>query len=102
MKTTLDLPDDLIRLTKLRAVAQGRALKDLVAEFIRQGLGGQSAVVPSTPVATNKRVITGPDGLPLIRCTAGAPASRTSVKALLALEQRALADDDQRHAGRPV
>ena len=39
MKTTFDLPDELIREVKLRAVVQRRTVKDLVAEFLRQGLG---------------------------------------------------------------
>lgn len=39
MKATLDLPDELIRETKLRAVVQSRTVKDLVAELLRQGLG---------------------------------------------------------------
>lgn len=39
MKTTLDLPDELIREAKLRAAMQGRTLRDLVADFLRQGLG---------------------------------------------------------------
>lgn len=34
MKTTLDLPDKLIREAKLRAVLQGRTLRDLVAEYL--------------------------------------------------------------------
>ena len=39
MKTTLDLPDDVLREMKLRALMQGRTLRDLAAEFLRQGLG---------------------------------------------------------------
>ncbi len=35
MKTTLYLPDDLFRDVKLRAVAQGRTLRDVVADFLR-------------------------------------------------------------------
>jgi hypothetical protein len=38
MKTTLELPDDLIRQVKIRAVHEGRKLKDLIAELIRRGL----------------------------------------------------------------
>ncbi len=38
MKTTLDLPDDLMRQVKLKAVREDRKLKDLVAELLRQGL----------------------------------------------------------------
>jgi plasmid stability protein len=32
MKTTLDLPDPLMRKIKVRAAGEGRKLKDLVAE----------------------------------------------------------------------
>ena len=39
MKTTLDLPDELVREMKLRAVVQGRTVKDLAAELLRHGLG---------------------------------------------------------------
>ena len=39
MKTTLDLPDELVREMKLQAVIQGRTLHDLAADFLRQGLG---------------------------------------------------------------
>ena len=98
MKTTIDLPDELVREAKLRAVAQGRALKDLVADFIRQGLG-HPARTDDSAAGSSQRLLIAPDGLPQIRCRADAPASRASVAELLALEQRALADDDLRHAG---
>lgn len=54
MKTTIDLPDELVCEAKLRAVAQGQVLKDLVADFIRQGLGhpallGDAAASSSQP-----------------------------------------------------
>lgn len=39
MKTTLDLPDELVREMKLRALLQGRTLRDLATDFLRQGLG---------------------------------------------------------------
>lgn len=38
MKTTLELPDDLIKEIKLRAVHQGTRLKDTVADLLREGL----------------------------------------------------------------
>ncbi|MGH8565763.1 MAG: hypothetical protein ACREXW_17400 [Gammaproteobacteria bacterium] len=38
MKTTLELPDDLMRAVKVRAAATERKLKDVVAELIRRGL----------------------------------------------------------------
>ena len=38
MKTTLDLPDDLMRAVKIRAVHEQKKLKDAIAEFIRKGM----------------------------------------------------------------
>jgi hypothetical protein len=38
MKTTLDLPDDLMRAIKIRAVHEQKKLKDAIAEFIRKGM----------------------------------------------------------------
>jgi hypothetical protein len=38
MKTTLDLPDALMRQVKIRAVHEQKKLKDAIAEFIRKGM----------------------------------------------------------------
>ena len=38
MKTTLDLPDELMREVKIRAVHENKKLKDAIADFIRKGL----------------------------------------------------------------
>jgi plasmid stability protein len=38
MKTTLDLPDALVKQVKIRAVREGRKLKDAVADLLRKGL----------------------------------------------------------------
>ena len=38
MKTTLDLPDDLMRAVKIRAVHEQKKLKDAIAELIRKGM----------------------------------------------------------------
>ncbi len=38
MKTTIDLPDSLVREVKLRALLEGKKLKDAVAELLRRGL----------------------------------------------------------------
>ena len=48
MRTTLDLPDDLVRAVKIRAVEENRRLKDTVADLLRRGLsqeGGRQATV---------------------------------------------------------
>jgi plasmid stability protein len=38
VKTTVELPDDLITAIKIRAVSEGRRLKDLIPELLRRGL----------------------------------------------------------------
>ena len=49
MKTTLDLPDDLMREVKIRAVHEGKKLKDAIAEFIRKGMAAGRKRPPKTP-----------------------------------------------------
>ena len=65
MKTTLDLPDALVKQVKLRALRDGRKLKDAVADLLRKGLAAVDQGPESTPavVAKDKRT-----GLPLIVC----------------------------------
>jgi len=45
MRTTLDLPDDLLKRAKIAAVKRGSTLRDLVAEALRKLLADQSAPV---------------------------------------------------------
>jgi hypothetical protein len=98
MKTTIDLPDDVIREVKLRAVLQRRPLKDLIAELLRQSLGMVPCPSETRP-ASSERVEIGVGGLPTFRCRADAPAARQSIPELLALEQSALAREDLERAG---
>jgi len=58
LKTTLELPCDLVREIKLRAVHDGRKLKDVMADLLRQGL---TARKPRVTRASRVR-------LPLIQC----------------------------------
>lgn len=93
MKTTLDLPDELMREMKLRAVIQGRTLRDLVAEFLRQGLG-LSATVPGSVKSPGGMVTLNVGGMPVIRCRTDAPATQMKSQDLLALEQQIQVDED--------
>ena len=43
MKTTLELPDDLLREIKIRAARDNRRLKDVVADLLRRGLATEGA-----------------------------------------------------------
>lgn len=38
MRTTLDLPDDLLQQVKIRAVKENRRLKDVIADLLLSGL----------------------------------------------------------------
>jgi hypothetical protein len=43
MRTTFDLPDDLMKRAKIAAVKRGSTLRDLVAEALRRLLADQAA-----------------------------------------------------------
>ena len=96
MKATFDLPPDLLREMKLRAVREGRKFKDLAAELLRRGLAAPPA--PPSPSPKPKIEIQR-NGLPLVRCAAGAPATRMSTADLLALEQATLHQEDLQRLG---
>ena len=66
MKTTLDLPDALVKQVKLRALQDGRKLKDTVADLLRKGLAVAADTLPDAraPVVTRDKE----SGLPLIEC----------------------------------
>ncbi len=64
MKTTLDLPEDLVREMKLRAVHEGRKLREVATEIFRRGLAQPSQ---QTAAATQPGVIQNRVKLPLIQ-----------------------------------
>lgn len=71
MKTALDLPDDLVMEVKMRAVQQGRRLKDVIAELLRRGLDNPpEATTPSPRFIRDSQT-----GLPLIVARDAAPPS---------------------------
>lgn len=64
MKTTLELPDDLMRAVKIRAVEENKKLKDAVADLLRRGLAEERGTAE-----IRKRV-----KLPLVKCAHPAAA----------------------------
>ena len=64
MKTTVELPEALVKQIKLRAVQEGRKLKDAVADLLRQGLAA-TADRPRAAAVIGKD---GQTGLPVILC----------------------------------
>jgi len=65
MKSTFDLPDDLVRQLKLRAFREGRKLKDIAADLLRSGL-----TTPFTPGNSSQPLVLKDKktGLPVIQC----------------------------------
>jgi plasmid stability protein len=64
-KTTLELPDDLVKRVKLRALKNGQKLKDAVADLLRKGLSADMNTPPEFPrpvITTDKKT-----GLPVIK-----------------------------------
>ena len=82
MKTTLDLPDELMRAAKIRAATEGRRLKDVVADLMRSGLAQEGA-----GAAKVRRKVR----LPLVECAHGASPATEMTPARLA---ELLGDDD--------
>ncbi len=59
MKTTLDLPPELVRAVKIRAAEDNRKLKDTVAAWLKRGLASAELVRPKASRRAK---------LPLVRC----------------------------------
>jgi len=79
MKTTIDLPEDLVREMKFRAVREGRKLRDVAEEVFRRGL---ATPVPLPGVRHRVK-------LPIIPAPAGAKPFELSGERLLELEMEA-------------
>ena len=75
VKTTLELPDDLLRELKLRAVQEDRRLKDVVEEALRRYLDRRPA-----PTTGDHRV-----SLPLVHCEPADPALEVTPERAAAL-----------------
>ena len=85
MKTTLDLPSDLVHALKLHALHEGRKIKDVVAAFIASGLAAQ---------APKSKPEKGHLTFPLFPCGPKAPASTMTTEQILAAEQAILTQQD--------
>ena len=96
MKTTLDLPDDLMREVKIRAATQGRDLKEVMADALRSGLGAtpQNIEAPRAIIAKHPVL-----GFPIVKCAPDSAASQMTPEELIKLEQEALYQEDLLHGG---
>jgi hypothetical protein len=88
MKTTLELPDDLVKEVKLRAVYEGKKLKEAVAELLRKGLAAAPSGYPTVVKASKatlkrrkamtRKFVSGEWGLELAGFEAAQEADRRS------------------------
>ena len=75
MKITFDLPEDLVRQLKLRALRDRRKLKDAVADSLRAGLQASSRA--DAPIEKPAQVVTDKKtGLPVIQCRCATPSAQ--------------------------
>ena len=100
MKTTFELPDELVNQVKLRAASEGWILQDAIAELLRQGLAASVMTHPTAPVKASPRIQQdSATGLPVILCDPDAPARTMTVQELLKVEQHTQTWDDLERLG---
>ena len=86
MRTTLDLPDDLLRQAKIVAVQRGTTLRDLVAQALRQEILQPMAVARPKP-------------LPALHLADDAPVLQMSPAQITAVSHQLGTDDDAARVG---
>lgn len=96
MKTTLDLPDDLMRELKIRAATQGKKLKDVTAETLRRGLSSNHTTTATSPLVIKQHPTL---GFPMVECGHDAPATKMTIEEILKIEQDTLAAEDLKRVG---
>ncbi len=118
MKTTLELPDALLRQVELRASSEGRQLNDVVADLLVASLAQTASSAPADGSAVSKSLplikerpallskkpepiikLHPVSGLPYIECPVDAPAGRMTLEKLLALEHETQTQQDLERIG---
>lgn len=97
MRTTLDLPDPLMRRVKIRAASEGRKLKDMISELLERGMDAPPAERLSD--AEPGYVIDPTTGMAMAR-TLNIPGFKPpTAEESRALIERANEEEDLRRAG---
>ncbi|MDQ3565775.1 MAG: DUF2191 domain-containing protein [Pseudomonadota bacterium] len=87
MKTTIDLPEDLLRRAKTEAALRGRKLCELVAEGLQLRLEMKEEARPAA--GTPEPLLRSLDDLPLIKGRPGAPKLNVTPQRVHELEMEA-------------
>ena len=97
MKTTLELPDELMRELKVRAAIEGKKLREVVAEALRVRLLSTSHVHPESRRVSVKTDPT--TTLPVVAAVTDSPATGMTREEVIRTEQDAQYREDVRRAG---
>ena len=97
---TIDLPDNLVKAVKYRAVRDGRKLKDVMTDVIVEGLRSENRSSRLTETKEASHIGVNPrTGLPVIHGSPDAPALKMSIEQLLEMEQRVQEEEDLQRVG---
>lgn len=88
MRTTIDLPDELIRQVKATAALNGMKLKDLITRYVEQGL--RQGALPSAGPQRRRR-----SELPVAR-----PVTGQALPALTNADVQRILDEEETTGGR--
>lgn len=97
MKTTLDLPDPLMRRVKIRAACEGRKFKEIIADLLEKGL--DSPPTQTLPESELPYKIDPQTGFPMARPLNTPGFVPPTAEESQALIERANEEEDLRRAG---
>ena len=86
MKTTIEIPDEIMRMIKIKAAKEGYKIKDLVTILLK------SALTSSEKVASLPKK--GALSLPLVHCRPNAPITKMSAHDIYKLMHQTLEEED--------
>jgi hypothetical protein len=87
VKTTIDLPEDLLRRAKSEAALGGRKFRELVAEALRHRLGIKEAETPAARAPGP--LLRSLDDLPFVKARPGTPSLNIPARRIHELEMEA-------------
>ena len=93
MKTTLDLPVDLVREMKIRAAHEGRTIKDVATKLLVAGMAAERAGISAEHPRRDALKF------PLFECTEAAPARKMTLEEILDVMQATQSKEDHEKLG---
>ena len=99
MRTTLDLPDALMRQIKIRAASEGRKLKEVMTELLEKSL--EAAPSPTVAEGTVPYTINPENGTPVIRSLGTPGFALPTLEEFFAIIEKANDEESLSRAGLP-